>query len=328
MANQKDQPPIFRAKRRLPESPLRVDPLDLPARPPSLRVKPKPVQVEEHAEGALEVRKKPEETALADPLENRQDLAKKTSKVKWGVGIGLALSAATVGGFLLFRMLNRMKVEGLENIPESHENVLYCPNHSSLLDNFALGVGLYIPRMFFNPEYIPINLADRKNFFGDPASRRFKDRVLRILGEYFFKNLRTFPVDRGKGGLEQVEQWVEMLKSNIVIVFPEGTRSRTGEIGRGKAGVGKMIYDARPTVVPIRLMGTDEVLGVGTLVPNVFRTVRIVIGKPIDLNELMPDPLPEDPKEQLDYYRGVANRVVEAIRNLTPGQKLPFDQHK
>jgi 1-acyl-sn-glycerol-3-phosphate acyltransferase len=129
---------------------------------------------------------------------------KYTSLLKASAGVGIALGIATIGSFLLFRLLNRMKVEGLENIPESHENVLYCPNHSSILDNFALGVGLYIPRMLFRPEYIPINLADRKNFFGDPSSRRLKDRVLRVLGEYFFKNLRTFPVDRrSAGGLEQ-----------------------------------------------------------------------------------------------------------------------------
>ncbi len=251
---------------------------------------------------------------------------KYTSLLKASAGVGIALGIATIGSFLLFRLLNRMKVEGLENIPESHENVLYCPNHSSLLDNFALGVGLYIPRMLFRPEYIPINLADRKNFFGDPSSRRFKDRVLRVLGEYFFKNLRTFPVDRqGVGGLEQVDQWVEMLRQNIVIVFPEGTRSRTGEIGRGRAGVGKLIYDARPTVIPVRLIGTDEVLGVGKLIPSFFRTVRIIIGKPLDLSDLLDQPLPEDERARIEFYRTISNRVVDAIRTLGQGRPLPMD---
>ncbi len=250
---------------------------------------------------------------------------KHTSLLKASAGVGIALGIATAGSFLLFRLLNRMKVEGLENIPDSHENVLYCPNHSSLLDNFALGVGLYIPRMLFRPEYIPINLADRKNFFGDPSSRRLKDRVLRMLGEYFFKNLRTFPVDRRSAGLEQVDQWVEMLRQNIVIVFPEGTRSRTGEIGRGRAGVGKLIYDARPTVIPVRLIGTDEVLGVGKLIPSFFRTVRIIIGKPLDLSELIDRPLPEDERQRHDLYRAIASRVVEAIRALGDGKPLPMD---
>ncbi|MCS7079804.1 MAG: 1-acyl-sn-glycerol-3-phosphate acyltransferase [Chloracidobacterium sp.] len=296
------------SKHRLPDSPMRV----VPHTPP----------------GGLNGQ---EPTAAAKKPRPKDDIKppeKYTSLLKAGAGVGIALGIATVGSLLLFRLLNRLKVEGLENIPDSHENVLYCPNHSSLLDNFALGVGLYIPRMLFRPEYMPINLADRKNFFGDPSSRRFKDRVLRVLGEYFFKNLRTFPVDRRGVGLEQVDQWVEMLRHNIVIVFPEGTRSRTGEIGRGRAGVGKLIYDARPTVIPVRLIGTDEVLGVGKLIPSIFRTVRIIIGKPLDLSDLLNQPLPEDERARHDLYRAISSRVVDAIRALGNGKPLPMDSSR
>ncbi|MGQ9898049.1 MAG: lysophospholipid acyltransferase family protein [Acidobacteriota bacterium] len=294
------------SKHRLPDSPMRVVP-----QTPSGSLNGKPAE-------------KPTSKAADDSRSPTPE--KYTSLLKASAGVGIALGVATLGSFLLFRLLNRMKVEGLENIPESHENVLYCPNHSSILDNFALGVGLYIPRMLFRPEYIPINLADRKNFFGDPSSRRLKDRVLRVLGEYFFKNLRTFPVDRRQtGGLEQVDQWVEMLRQNIVIIFPEGTRSRTGEIGRGRAGVGKLIYEARPTVIPVRLIGTDEVLGVGKLIPSFFRTVHIIIGKPLDLSDLIDQSLPEDEHARINFYRAISNRVIEAIRALGDGRPLPMD---
>src|SRR5215210_1165197 len=94
--------------------------------------------------------------------------------VKVGVGLAAALGAAAIGSFVLFRLMNRVEAEGLENIPAEHENVLYCINHSSLIDNFAFESIAYMPKIFFQPEYLPINLADRKNFFGDPTSRRFK----------------------------------------------------------------------------------------------------------------------------------------------------------
>ncbi len=308
-------------KRTLPDSPLRVESTELAEvvngdGKPKETAKPAP---EKPGQLARPPKPAPENPPLPE---------KHTSLLKASAGVGVALGIATVGSFLLFRMLNRMKVEGWENIPEKHENVLYCPNHSSLLDNFALSVGLYIPRMLFRPEYIPINLADRKNFFGDPNSPRLKDKVLRVLGEYFFKNLRTFPVDRRNAGLEQVDQWVEMLKNNIVIVFPEGTRSRTGEVGKGRAGVGKLIYDARPTVVPVRLIGTDEVLGVGKLLPSFFRTIRIVIGKPLDLSEYIDQPLPEEERKQFALYREISGVVVDAIRDLSPGQPLPMEMEK
>lgn len=297
------------ARRHTTESPLHVSPSE----------KPNPEAAPDQPPDAQQ--------ALAKVQHQEQEaLVKSMSRAKLGLGVGLALGVATVGSFVLFRMLNRLKVEGIENLPKSHENVLFCPNHSSLLDNLAIGAAIYLPQAFLKPEFMPINLADRKNFFGDPSSRRFKDKVLHVLGQYFFKNLRTFPVDRGHGGLEQVDQWAELLKHNIVIVFPEGTRSRSGEIGRGKAGVGKLIYDTRPTVVPVRLIGTEEVLGVGKLVPNVFHTVRIIFGKPIDTSGLAELPLPEDEKEQLEFYRAVSGYMVDAIRALTPGKKLPMDK--
>jgi len=239
-----------------------------------------------------------------------------TINPKVGLGFGLALGAVAVGSFVLYRMMNRTEVEGLENVPSSHDNVLYCLNHNSMLDNFAFETMVYLPKVFVSPEYLPINLADRKNFFGDPKSRRFKDKVLTVLGKHFFTHLRAFPVDRKRGDLEQVDKWIELLRQNIVVVFPEGTRSRSGEIGEGKAGVGKLIYEARPTVIPVRMTGSGDVLPVGSVIPRVFQKVGIVIGKPLDLSDLVDRPLPGERSDELDLYREIASRVVEAIREL------------
>jgi 1-acyl-sn-glycerol-3-phosphate acyltransferase len=238
-----------------------------------------------------------------------------------GIGFSLAFGAATAGSILLFRMLNRTRVHGLRNIPSRHDNVLYCLNHNSILDNFAFEVAAYIPKILFRPRYLPISLADRKNFFGDPDSRKFKDQVLRLLGRHFFRHLKAHPVDRRSGDLEQVDQWIELLKENIVIVFPEGTRTRTGEIGPGKPGVGKLIHDARPTVIPVHMTGTGEVLGVGMRIPDVFKTIEVFIGEPMDLQALLARPLPQDRKEQLAFYAEISDAVLAVIRDLNPAVK-------
>jgi 1-acyl-sn-glycerol-3-phosphate acyltransferase len=264
---------------------------------------------------------KPEEKPAGEPEKTAAPPAEKGAKFPTGLGLGLALGAATVGAFVVFKLMNRMKVEGLENIPAGRENVLYCPNHASLIDNFALEYAAYMPKILLHPDYLPVSLADRKNFFGDPSSRRFKDKVMKVLGNYFFKNLRAYPVDRNQRDLGQVDRWIELLKNNIVIVFPEGTRSRTGQIGTGKAGVGKLIYEARPTVIPVRIMGTEAVLGVGKLIPKMFHTVHVIIGKPLDLGDLLNRPKPEDPEALREFYRDISNRVVEAIKSLTPQSK-------
>lgn len=250
-----------------------------------------------------------------------QSASKVWRKVVGGIGFSLAFGAATAGSILLFRMLNRTRVHGLRNIPSRHDNVLYCLNHNSILDNFAFEVAAYIPKILFRPRYLPISLADRKNFFGDPDSRKFKDQVLRLLGRHFFRHLKAHPVDRRSGDLEQVDQWIELLKENIVIVFPEGTRTRTGEIGPGKPGVGKLIHDARPTVIPVHMTGTGEVLGVGMRIPDVFKTIEVFIGEPMDLQALLARPLPQDRKEQLAFYAEISDAVLAVIRDLNPAFK-------
>ncbi len=256
---------------------------------------------------------------MSDVIDN-VDLAKKPPR---GVMFGIALSAAAVGSFVLFRLLNQTCVEGTENIPETSENVLYCLNHNSLIDNFAFESAVYFPKMAFKSRYLPINLADRRNFFGDPSSPHLRDRVLCLLGRHFFRHLRAFPVDRKRRDLEQVDQWIEMLKENIVVVFPEGTRSRSGEIGPGRAGVGKLIYKARPIVIPVRMIGMSRVLGVGRVLPGTFNRIRICIGKPLDLSPYLDQPVSEIQEEELTLYRDIADTVVTAIRSIEPDVPEP-----
>ena len=104
----------------------------------------------------------------------------------------------------------------------------------------------------------------------------------------------------------------------ILGIFPEGTRSRSGEIGTGKPGVGRLIYEARPMVIPVRMMGMENVLGVGHMVPRMFQTVRVFIGKPLDLSDMLDAPLPVERSREIDFYRKLAERVVRAIKALGP----------
>jgi 1-acyl-sn-glycerol-3-phosphate acyltransferase len=233
-----------------------------------------------------------------------------------GLGFTLAVGAAAVASWLLFRFLNRMQVEGLDNIPEQSENVLYCLNHNSILDNFAFETAAYIPKILLRPEYVPVSLADRKKFFGDPHSPRLRDRVMRLFGRHFLRHLKAYPVDRQSGDLEQVDRWAEMLRDNIVIVFPEGTRSRTGEIGPGKPGVGKLIYQARPVVIPVYMAGMREIMGVGRRLPRVFKRLLVRIGRPLDLDDLLRRPLPDERSAQLAFYAEISGRVIQAIKEL------------
>ncbi|HBM96560.1 TPA: hypothetical protein DD394_03390 [bacterium UBP9_UBA11836] len=250
-----------------------------------------------------------------------------------GLGFSVAFGTAAISSLLLFRVLNKTKVYGLKNVPSEHENVLYCINHNSLVDNFIFEAAAYVPKIFFQHKYLPINLADRKNFFGDPSSKKLRDRVMRILGRHFFRHLKAYPVDRRTGNMEQVEEWRKLIKDNIMIVYPEGTRSRTGKVGHGKPGVGKLIHEARPIVMPVFMSGTAQVLGVGMKFPAVFKTMKVYIGKPMDLNNILLDQLPEDRRSQMLYYTKISEAVMDEIRSLDPDyrpseEELPAVEEK
>ena len=95
-------------------------------------------------------------------------------------------------------------------------------------------------------------------------------------------------------------------------------RKIRGEIGQGKPGVGKLIYKARPTVIPVRMIGTEDVLGVGKIIPRAFQSVRIIIGKPLDLTEILDMPLPDDEGGEMAFYKEISHIVIDAIKALTP----------
>ena len=242
---------------------------------------------------------------------------------RWSPGYALAMAGAAMGSVLLFRILNRMQVRGLENVPAEHENVLYCLNHNSVLDNFAFETAAYLPRVLWRPEYLPVSLADRKFFFGDSSSRAIRDRVMHVVGHHFLRHLRAFPVDRNQGDFDQVSQWARLLEHNILVIYPEGTRSRTGEIGPGKAGVGKLIHEAHPTVIPVHMEGMRQVMGVNQVIPGLFHTVRVTIGRPMDTAALLSEPLPDDFSGQKAVFRRIAERILQAVRDLAPPPSDP-----
>jgi 1-acyl-sn-glycerol-3-phosphate acyltransferase len=80
-----------------------------------------------------------------------------------------------------------------------------------------------------------------------------------------------------------IRTMTEKLSRGTMIIYPEGTRSRDGRLSRGRRGVGKLVHDARPTVVPVAIEGTRDILPVGARFPRLFKRIKITIGRPMDL---------------------------------------------
>jgi 1-acyl-sn-glycerol-3-phosphate acyltransferase len=167
----------------------------------------------------------------------------------------------------LATVLNRCRIIGLDNVPRKGGVIIAC-NHISAFETLIVPSAILRGRLFAD-----ILAVAKEELFANP-----------ILG-LMMDGWGAIPIRRGKGG-GLVAQIAELCRTRTVLIFPEGTRHKDGVMGTANRGVGKIIYEARPTVVPIGVSGLHrwKWLGLG-------QKGRIVYGKPIDFSDLylLPD---------------------------------------
>ena len=132
----------------------------------------------------------------------------------------------------------------------------------------------------------------------------FDNTLLRLI----YTSWGAFPVRR-KRDVRAGRKLNDLLLDQKVMLFPEGTRHKDGQLGAGNRGVGKIIYDTRPTVIPTALMGLNN-----WKFPGVRQKAAVVFGSALDFNDLLQL---EDCKET---HLLIVNRVMEAIALLLSGE--------
>lgn len=155
---------------------------------------------------------------------------------------------------LVALLLRGLRVWGKENVPPAG-GLIVVSNHMSYWDPVVLGCAVK-RRIFF--------LA-KAELFSIPV---FKT-VLAGLG--------AFPVRRGgvdAGAFKKALRYLS--RGEIVGIFPEGTRSHTGELLAPHTGVAMLALSARVPVLPVALVGTRGVLG----------RVKVMIGEPLDFSDV------------------------------------------
>ena len=129
-----------------------------------------------------------------------------------------------------------------------------------------------------------------------------------ILGD-IYKALGAFPVRRGGADRAAIKHGIDILKDNKVLaIFPEGTRSKTGKLGKAEPGALMMASKAMATIVPCCVMGTDY-RRQGRIWPKV--TVRF--GKPIYF--------PADAVVNKEFLHEMTENLMQHIAALQAGEK-------
>ena len=153
--------------------------------------------------------------------------------------------------WILFRTLWRLRIEGAENVPPEGA-VIVAPNHRSLADPPLIGCGVRREVHF---------LAKKELFRFGPFGR-------------LISNLNAHPLNRAAGSAAFKTALKILHHGDILIMFPEGRRAKTDELGVGKAGVAMLARRTRTPVVPAYIHNSGYVTR--------FRRLRVRFGEPID----------------------------------------------
>jgi 1-acyl-sn-glycerol-3-phosphate acyltransferase len=181
----------------------------------------------------------------------------------------------------LLKPIYRIEVIGTEHFPKEG-GVLLCSNHISNLDPPV--VGITAPR--------PVHFMAKEELFRVP--------ILKSI----VSNLHSFPVKRGMGDRQALRTGLEILKDDKVLgIFPEGTRSKDGKLGKGLSGVGFFALRTNAVVVPCAIIGSYKP----------FKKLKVVYGSPIDMEEFRQRKA--SPEEVTDYIMSHIKALLEQYQS-------------
>lgn len=194
---------------------------------------------------------------------------------------------------LLLKMLFGFKVNGSENIP-SRGGVIVASNHQSFLDPPAIGSAISRQAHYMA----------RDDLFSFP-----------VWGS-FLRFINVFSVRREGFDRRAIKAAVEFLRrGEVVILFPEGTRSLTGELLPPMPGIGMIAWEGRAVVVPAYIRGSGRAFPPKAKFIK-FHKVEVTFGKPFE-----PQKLFSTLSSRREIYSGISLHIMSEIARLKEGAR-------
>lgn len=158
---------------------------------------------------------------------------------------------------VIFKIIFRLEVIGVENIPKTGP-VVIASNHASLLD----------------PPLVGSSSSRKVNFMAK------EELFVPVFGP-LCASLGAFPVKRGEVDLNAMKRALQILKNQEVLgIFPEGTRSKTGALGHAEPGALAIANKGKALVVPTAVIGSNL-----SLQKTFWPKVKVVFGEPLSFSE-------------------------------------------
>lgn len=209
------------------------------------------------------------------------------------------IRACALGARIFTRAFTRLRIEGdIDAIPRNGP-VIIASNHASNLDPLVLG-GWLVPVVGRR-----IHWLGKKELFGWP-----------VVG-WLARHGGVHPVDRGGADVEAFRLAQRILdEGNILVVYPEGTRSRNGVLGDARDGVALLALRTGAPIVPVGIAGSHRVWPRGRKIPKPGGRVVLRIGAPLLLERELPP----------GTDRRAAKSLATALLMERIAELLPLDQ--
>jgi len=194
------------------------------------------------------------------------------------------------------------EVRGIDNIPKK-SNFILASNHQSHLDQIT-NAYLCVPRPF--------------TYLGQVDKYEGIEKFLRNFFYFFGGVIPINRYDEESKKRAMIECQERLKKGEILIIYPEGTRTKDGKIGDFKKGVAKLHLKSGVPILPVAIKGNFELMPVGRRFPFLKRIVRINVGNLLDFKEEkeMVKNIKEDSPEYKQLLERITKKLREEIINL------------
>ncbi len=200
----------------------------------------------------------------------------------------------------LTHALWRPRVTGTEHVPTSG-GVILASNHFSFIDSFTIPLAA--------PRQVHFLAKDDYWMGSGPVA---------VARRGFLSSMGAIPVDRrsSRAAQESLDAALEVLRAGEAFgIYPEGTRSRDGRLYRGRTGVAWLALTAGVPVLPVGLIGTENIQPVGARFPKLAK-VTVRFGEPIGIERFAGMPAGK-------ARRLLTDEVMDAIAALSGQERAP-----